>query len=151
MKEKLLFVTDLGCFKAYRVQSDNFSSRPKLSMIDSFYPLKPRTRLSEQVTDSAGQFAGGVPGVHVVGERHNISLEQNRRVVQQLAGRINEIARKQSDLEHIYIAAHRSINQQLLERLQPDVRARVERNIGEDLTKVHESELLGYFNHTAPV
>jgi hypothetical protein len=43
------------------------------------------------------------------------------------------------------VAASREINKQLLAELEPRVRAKVERLIPSDLTKVGRAELMSYF------
>jgi hypothetical protein len=45
----------------------------------------------------------------------------------------------------IVVAASREINKQLLAELEPRVRAKVERLIPSDLTKVGRAELMSYF------
>lgn len=78
------------------------------------------------------------------GERHNIELETRKRLVRQLAERLNLLARSE-DIERCFLAASREINHPLMEALEPPVRAKVAKNVPADLTKVQRTEILRYF------
>ena len=49
------------------------------------------------------------------------------------------------EVERCLLAASREINHQLLEELEPLVRAKIEKNIPADLTKLERAEILGHF------
>ena len=147
MKNTLLFVTDLGNFKAYRVLT-NHSHRPRLVLLESFAPIDSHGKLSDKLTDEAGRHnSGGLARNGSYGEKHNLQLEFERRIVQQVAERMNQIIRKEAELPVIYLAAHKEMNHELLKRLDLDIRLRVEKNLLEDLTKIPQNDLLGHFNH----
>ena len=78
------------------------------------------------------------------GERHNIELESRKRLVRQLAQRFNLLARG-PEVECCLLAASREINHQLLEELEPAVRAKIEKNVPADLTKLERAEILRHF------
>jgi len=78
------------------------------------------------------------------GERHNIELESRKRMVRQLAQRVNALARTK-DVDACLLAASREINHQLLEELEPQVRAKIEKIVPADLTKLEQSEILRHF------
>jgi hypothetical protein len=82
------------------------------------------------------------------GERHNIDLERRKRLVRQLAQRLNSLM-KTAGIERCYLAASREINHQLLEELDAGIRARIEKNLPADLTKTDKSELLRHFQPLA--
>src|ERR1700757_4650225 len=97
MRNKLVIVTDRGCLKAYRVEYDEQSTHPRLELIESFNTTDAHGRLSDKLTDAAGRFAGGtanVKGVRTFGERHNIKLEMDKRVVRYLAGSVNDLVKR---------------------------------------------------------
>jgi hypothetical protein len=100
------------------------------------------------VSDLSGRFprATGAKtgGAMSDGERHNIELETRKRLVRQLAQRLNLLVRG-PDVERFLLAASKEINHQLLEELEATVRAKIEKNIPADLTKVERAELLGHF------
>jgi hypothetical protein len=151
MKNTLIVVTDLACFKAFRVDDDSLHSRPRLELLEQFHTTANQ-RLVDQVTDQAGRFPGAAAGPMMAGmsqgERHNIGLEQRRRGVRKLATKVNSLMRD-PEVEQYFLAASREINTPLLEQLEPRVRSKLKINVPADLTKIAASELLDYFKATA--
>ena len=101
------------------------------------------------MTDLSGRFprrtgAPNTAGAMSDGERHNIELESRKRLVRQLAQRLNALVRG-TDVERCLLAASREINHQLLEELEPQVRAKIEKNVPADLTKLERAEILRHF------
>jgi hypothetical protein len=149
----MLVVADLGCLKAYRITTDESSSSPRLDLIEAFYNTNAQTKLTDKVTDEAGRFEGGNPMSQAGGgngERHNIQLEINKRAIRDFARKIelwvkHELTRDGEEPGDIYFAASKAIHKQILNHLEPHARVRVVKNIAEDLTKVHKSQLLGHF------
>jgi len=149
MKNTLVVVTDLGCLKAYRVNANQHFSAPRLELVDEFHPANAPGRFGEKVSDLSGRFPrGGGPGngatAMSAGERHNIVLEQRKRLVRQLAGRLNTLTAP-PDIERCFLAASKEINHPLLEALDPRARGKIHKNLPADLTKVEKSELLRHF------
>lgn len=148
MKNTLVMVVDLGCLKAFKL--DNGVGRtPRLELIEQFDNPAAHNRLVERVTDLAGRFPRGAAkpahgNVMSDGERHNIELEQRKRFVRELARRVNSLARKE-DVERCLLAASREINHQLIDELEPRVRAKIEKNLSADLTKLERADILGRF------
>jgi hypothetical protein len=148
MKNTLIVVVDLGCLKAFRV--DNGLNRtPRLELIEQFENPAAHNRLVERVTDLSGRFPRGAAkqangNAMSDGERHNIELEQRKRFVRDLARRVNSLARNE-DIERCFLAASREINHQLVEELEPRVRAKIEKNLSADLTKLERADILGRF------
>ncbi len=149
MKNTLVVVTDLGCLKAYRLENSHPNQTPRLELVEEFNSAEAHGKLVDTVSDLAGRVPRGtsVPnaaGAMSDGERHNIELEKRKRLVRQLAQRLNALARG-TEVERCLLAASREINNQLLEELEPQVRAKSEKNVSADLTKVERAELLRYF------
>lgn len=145
MKNTLVVVADLGCFKAYKLENNHLHRSPRLDLLEEFDNPEAHARLVDQVSDLSGQFRrGNSTSAMSDGERHNILLEQRKRFVRQLAQRFNTLARP-TDVERCLVAVSREINNQLLDALEPQVRAKIEKNLPADLTKVQKSELLAYF------
>ena len=149
MKNKWLVVADLGSMKAYKVDENSLNSHPRLELIDAFENPEVHHKLSEKLSDQAGQFARGSRGAgasHDIasGERHNIELEQRRRWLRQLAERLQHVLRR-SDLDVCWLAAGKEINHSLLDELLPDARAKIEKNVVANLSKLEKAELLGHF------
>src|ERR1041385_3583331 len=132
MKNTLVVVTDLGGFKAYRLEKDRQFSNPRLELLEEFAnPDAPR-KLVEQVSDFAGRFPRrtnpGASSAMSDGERHNIELEKRKRGVRRLATRLNSLM-SDPDVEQCFLAASREINRKLLEELESSARAKIGLNI----------------------
>lgn len=148
MKNKLVVVMDLGCLKAYQVEYDELSTNPRFELIENVSTEEADGRLSDKLTDEAGRFQGGQPmqnKIRASGERHNIALEFERRAISQLAKTINRVVTRDSEAQPVYFAAIKEISHQVLEKLDPAVRARIERVVPEDLTKINGVKLLSHF------
>ncbi len=141
MRQKLLFVVDLGHFKCFRIVKDETTPQPRVILLESFVPSGSHGKISDKLTDQAGRFREGSGS----GERHNISLEYERRTVQMLSDRIADTCEQQQELPLIYLAAHKEINHRLIERLPARIQNNVVKNVMEDLVKVPQTELLNHF------
>jgi hypothetical protein len=149
MKNTLVVVTDLACLKAFRLENHHPNRTPRLELVEEFNNADAHGKLGDKVSDLSGRFPrrAGVAnsrGAMSDGERHNIELESRKRLVRQLAQRFNSLARG-PDVERCLLAASREINHQLLEELEPQVRAKIEKNVSADLTKLEQAEILQHF------
>lgn len=145
MKNTLLVVADLACFKAYEVDNTGLHKSPRLELIDEFNNPEAHGKLVDKVSDASGRFSRGTnSGAMSDGERHNIELENRKRFVRLLAKRLNRIA-GENGFEKCLLAASKEINHQLVEELTPQVRAKVVKNVPADLTKIEKTQLLKYF------
>ena len=149
MKNTLVIVTDLGCFKAYRLENHTPKPTRRLLPVEEFNNAEAHGKIVEKVTDLSGRFprstgVSGASGVMSDGERHNTELEARKRMVRQLAQRLNALARPK-EIESCLLAASREINHQLLEELEPQVRAKIAKIVPADLTKMERTEILRHF------
>ena len=149
MKQRLVIVTDLGAFKAYRVDDDGLSSNPRLDPVDAFETVAINQKLSEQLSDQAGQFRKGAVIFASIndqgnGERHNIVLENRRRSAKDIAEAISNLL-KDNEFDSCYFAAPKEINNQLLSFMTPEARGKIEKNLGLDLVNVAPNQLLKHF------
>ena len=149
MKNTLVVVTDLGCLKAYRLENHHPDRPPRLEPVEEFNNAAAHGKLGDKVTDLSGRFPRRTGAQHTTGamsdgERHNIELESRKRLVRQLAQRLNRLLGSK-EVERCLLAASREINHQLLEELEPLARAKIEKNIPVDLTKLDRAEILGHF------
>jgi len=147
MKNRLVVVADRGCLKAYQVEHDGLSTAPRVKLIEHLHTDEVHGRISGKLTDEAGRFPGGNkrshPEIRAFGERHNIQLELDRRAVKRMAQSINDLVKGRD--EPVYFAATREINRQILDALAPEARARIKKNVPEDLTKINGVKLLSHF------
>ena len=149
MKNTLIVVADLGCFKAYRLENHQPNQSPRLELVEEFTDADAHGKLVDKVSDLSGRFprrtgASNMAAAMSDGERHNIELEGRKRLVRQLAQRLNVLLRNK-EVERCLLAASREINHQLLEELEPQVRAKIEKNVPANLTKLERVEILRHF------
>jgi hypothetical protein len=145
MKNTIVVLADLGCLKAYRVEKPLMNHSPRLELLEEFNNVAPHTRLTETVSDASGRFPRtGSGGGMSDGERHNIGLEQRRRLVKALGERVTDLIRS-TGAEACYLAASRAIHNQLMDEICPEARKLILRNVHADLTKVDKQELLSHF------
>jgi len=78
------------------------------------------------------------------GERQKIALELRRRLIKQAAGQLRDVVANR-EVETCYFAASSEINDQILNEAGPEVRRKIEKNVGCNLTNVAKSELLRHF------
>ncbi len=149
MKNTLLVVADLGGYKAFKLEPNQQPNRaPRLELLEEYDNGQAHDRLVDKVSDLAGRFprAGGVKpsGAMSAGERHNIELETRKRLVRQLAQRLNALARSQ-EIERCMLAASREINTQLVGELDAQIREKIVKNVSADLTKIETGDILRHF------
>jgi hypothetical protein len=149
MKNRLVIVTDLGTFKAFRLEENGLNSTPRLELIEEFDTIAGNTKLSDQTSDQQGRFPRntGMPSISgdlSAGERHNIELENRRRLLKQIAERVNALAGP-ATIDGLLLAAPQEINKMFLGELQPEVRAKIDKNLPSNLTKLGKSHLLDHF------
>jgi hypothetical protein len=148
MKNTLLVVAELGGFKAYKLENSQMHRSPRLQFVEQFENAAAHDRIGDRVSDLSGRFPRGTGtkagGAMADGERHNMELESRKRLVRQLAQRLNALARD-PEIERCFLAASKEINHQLIEELEPQVRAKIEKNIPADLTKLEQVDILRRF------
>jgi hypothetical protein len=148
---KLIFVVDLGHFKAYRVTKDPFEKSAKTELIESYESIEARLKLSDKLSDAAGRYrqdSGKNGKAAGFGEAHNIALEAEKRLIRQIAADITEIVLREK-CDKWSLAAPRNINGQILDHLETHVKAKLGRNVPSNLTKTGKTELLTYFTSPA--
>lgn len=142
---KIIFVVDLGHFKAYRI-SDT-PTGPKIDLVDSRDYIDAHGKLSEKVTDKAGRFGQGrgkEGAAKGYGEPHNIALEEEKRLLKLIAEDISAVLGRE-DCSACYLAAPGEINSRIVGNLSPGLASRIAKNVAANLTKMKKSELLSYF------
>jgi len=146
---KLVVLTDLGTFKAFRLEDDRRNSTPRLESVDTFENERADDRISRRVTDQAGQFRRAAPAdvaAHIQGngERHNIWLEEERRSLKEIARHISELL-NDGEFESCYLAASEEINNAVVDHLTPQARAKIEKNIHKNLVNAQRETILQHF------
>jgi len=144
--KKLIAVVDLGHFKAYAVsKKPNESAR--VDLLESYDIVDTHGKMKEKFTDAEGSFERGA-GKSVTqtgsGEPRHLALEIEKKVVKRIATNINLLVEKEGCAKW-YLAAAESINNQIIENLNPAVRDKLDKNLKADLTKIAKSEILRHF------
>ena len=98
MKNTLVVVADLGCFKAFRLENHHPAHTARLEPVEEFNNAEAHGKLGDKVSDLSGRFPRTSSAAHSAGamsdgERHNIELESRKRLVRQLAQQFNALAR----------------------------------------------------------
>jgi hypothetical protein len=147
---KLVVLTDLGTFKAFRLEEDRASSKPRLQAVDAYENVDGDDRIGRRLSDQAGQFQkGGGHGTAAVhdgenGERHNIWLENEKRSVKKIADTMSKLL-ADGEFESCYFAASDEINRQIVDRLSPDARRKIEKNLHCNLVNAPNDQVLEQF------
>ena len=147
-KTSLVIVTDLGLLRAYRVIQGRTDHHPHLELVDELRPHVAHQKISDQLSDQAGRFAKGsgasiVPGDLSSGEPHDLDLEQPRRLIKLLAGKIHDLLADVS-VATCSVAASAPILRRLLDQLTAPVRAKIAATLALNLTKSDPGELLAH-------
>jgi hypothetical protein len=147
----LLVITDLGAFKAYRLNY-TLNSTPRLELFDSFSPPEMDHRYANTLTARTGRSAQGninlqSAGNNSDGESHNMELEKRRRATRNIAERLNQLL-SDPEFERCFLAAPSEVCPQILDQLDPIARQRVEDVIPKDLTRLNREDLM---KHVQPL
>jgi len=149
MNDTIIVATDLGAFKAYRLDR-TVRNTPRLELVEEMELVDGHGRLRDKVTDQAGRYSVPMQNMAMsYGERQKIGLELRRRLIKQIGQQLAKLARRR-DIDAIYFAAASEVNDMILEEAGPEVRANIEKNVGCNLTNVEKSELLRHFLELEP-
>jgi hypothetical protein len=149
MTNTIIVATDLGAFKAYRLDRTELNT-PRLELIEEMELVDGHGKLGDKVTDQAGRYSVPTQSMAMsYGERQKIGLELRRRLIKQIAERLTKLASRR-DVEDIYFAAASEINDMILEEAGAQVRGKIQKNVGCNLTNVEKGELLRQFLQPEP-
>jgi len=154
MHKTLFIVADLGLLRAYRETQNVADRQPHLELIEELNLERAHQKLSDQLSDQAGRFprgggAANISGDLSAGESLNSEAEQSRRLISQLAGRINTRLAK-NEVPRCSLAVSGAIHKQLLEALDPKARAKIVHCLASNLTKTDPQALAEHFARAAP-
>jgi hypothetical protein len=149
MTNTIIVATDLGAFKAYRLDRTALNT-PRLELIEEMELVDGHGRLGDKVTDQAGRYSVPMQSMAMsYGERQKIGLELKRRLIKQIAARLTRLASRR-DVEEIYFSAASEVNEMILEEAGPQVRGKIEKNVASNLAKLDKKELLRHFLEPEP-
>ncbi len=157
----LIVTGDLGEVRVYRVKEelvidpkDNAQvshKHNKGTLIDALKPelvtavdfVDAHKKISEEVTDKEGNYKGHFGSAS--GEPHNLKLEIEHRLLNEIAETIMRIVR-QEDPKVWHLAFPAEHKKALMDGIDPDVSGKLGTVIGEDLVKLKPEKLLERFS-----
>jgi hypothetical protein len=145
MKNTLVVVSDLGTFKAFKLDRSPEKHTPYLELLEEYETVDAHGKLLDKVTDQAGRFR--VPTAKMAmsyGERQKIELELRKRLIRQLAERLQSWLNR-PDIDACYFSCSKEANQQVCALLKNGVRHKIQRNIAQDLTRIDKAKILEHF------
>jgi hypothetical protein len=153
MGNTLLVITDLGSFQCYSMEQREGERSPRIELVEKFNMVDLHHRYANTLTTRSGRSASGnmskqSSGNNSDGESHNMEIEKRRRALREIAEHMNGLLGN-TEFERCFLAAPEEINSQLLQALQPGARAKIERNLTCDLTRLDKSEILDHFTAAA--
>ena len=122
--------------KAYKLES-TLQDTPRLEELEQVVLEEAHARVVDTVSDLAGRRAAptqkswGTP----LSDDHKLELESKRRLIRQISDHIRRLI-ECSGWDVCWLAAHKEINQKILDELPPAVCNRIKKNLPRDLTKV---------------
>lgn len=149
MKKTLIIVTDLGCLRSYERHTAEPGQSARLELLEEFVPDNAHARISDLVTDQQGRFPRGAGPMNIsgdmsAGERNDLELEEKKRVMKQIVGRL-EANLSDSSVGQCYFAAGSEINRQLVDALTPAAAEKITKNLSANIVKADKQELLTRF------
>lgn len=153
--KKLIVIMDRGSLHGYQLVGGKRGKSDRIQTVHSHDNVEAHIRFGRRVTDQAGRFPAGNGGGRSSGgmsrgEHHNFEIETEKRLIQLQAETVKELLNGDK-YDGWYLAAPQSMNQRVLDQLDPSSRERLEKNLAADLTKVHPQEILSRFKEAEPV
>jgi len=145
MKKRILILADLGRLRAYLLEEPAEGGRPRIRLIEERETAVTH-HLVDDVTDQVGRFRKepAIVGARSDGEEHNLNLQRRRQALKQLADVMIELIHRE-EYDGCYFAADARINQAILDELDPAARAKIQKNVAANLTKLGAEELRDRF------
>ncbi len=78
------------------------------------------------------------------GEPHHLESEIRKKLTKMIAMDINVLIRKE-ECKDWYLAAGEKIGKEIIKKLEPDVKSKLDKIVTVDLTNIPKSEILGHF------
>jgi len=122
---------------------------PSLTVAEAVDLVDGKGSYADQNTDQAGRFPGskGRPAGMSIDERLPMQEERERRLAQELANRLDVFFRARPAAQW-HFAAGPKYHNEILVRLSPEVRDRLDRSIQKELANVPLAELRSHFKLT---
>lgn len=141
----IIIVASAGELKAYQTvkHEDIYDNELKinyaLELIFAVDIIDGRKKLHEIVSDANGRIDHGSI------EEHSVEKELENRTLKEVAEDIDMIV-KQKQPKALFLAFPKEKNAELMEKLTPETKAVLKKNVALDLVKTDKNKLLDYFN-----
>ncbi|MGD0885279.1 MAG: host attachment protein [Thermodesulfovibrionales bacterium] len=146
--EEIIIAADLGHMKVFRISKDPLGlESPKIELVKSLSFIETHAKSSDKFSDAAGRFymGSGKKGTAAgFGEPHNIESEVEKRLIKQFAEEITALVVKEN-CARWYLAADKSINGHIIEKLDPSIMAKLRKNVTANLIKSAKTKILSHF------
>lgn len=152
MKKEIIVLADLGHVKAYQVLRPPVEDGTTLrvELVRSLDTIGSHGKVSEKLSDASGRFASSDSAYGSRrsgnGERHEMDLEAERRLIRVIASNIKDVLLDGEGCAAWHFATHGSINKRVLACLPPKVIQRLRKNIKADLVKLSKAEIMDKFS-----
>lgn len=142
----LIITADLGHFKAYKVTKNPLGS-PSVDLIESYDSIEGHGKIAEKFYDTAGRFVGGGGKGETAkgyGEPHHLESQIRKKLAKMIAMDINALIKKEACRDW-YLAAGDKLGSEIIKKLEPDVKSKLDKIVTVDLTNIPKSEILSHF------
>ncbi len=151
--DTIIIAVDLGHFKAYRVGKTRLGNS-KMQLIEGYDSIEAHGKLLDRITDQAGRFPlrggkGASAKAKGYGEPHNLELEEEKRLIKLLTKDIISLLGREKH-DSWCLAAPPEINTRILSNLQPEMKAKLAKNVTCNLTGAKKMEILERFDMCQP-
>lgn len=137
MRNVVVIVADMEHFRAFTKKSDP-AGREALSEITACDQLSAHGRLSDKLSDKAGNFKGSS------GEAHNLVSELKKRTIEQIAREIEAVLGA-TPHDEWWAAFPKPIFNQIVNALSGQVRDTLKKECHADLSKTPAADILKHF------
>jgi hypothetical protein len=147
MAERLIVTVDHRHFKVLRAEKPLGQTTTSLTLVDAVELVDGRGSYASKTTDMAGRFPGSkgpIPGGMSIDERLPLKGELDRRIVEQIAMRIDAVLGERPEARWDF-AAGPGLHQAVLERVSPAIKQRLNHAVQKDLTNIPTQELVEHF------
>ncbi len=140
----MIIVGDLGELKAYEVKVneaivDNQLKRSySLQMINDVAYIDAHKKISEVVSDSAGNFKGSIV------QEHEFENERKRRTLKDIAKDIDNLVELKKP-KKLFLAFSKESLSKLIDELSQNTKSILQKSLSSNLVKVDKNSLLSYF------
>ncbi len=143
--EKLIILADRGTLKAYKLDHSRTQGRPHIEEVEEVDVVSGNTPISEKTTHQQGRHPDKRRGQVAMeqmstSEAQGLEAEEERKSIAEIQDQINRLLARHSSLGWSF-AAPSTINEQILNGIDPDKKDRLLENLDLNLTNQPKDEV----------